>query len=260
MSRLLASVLIRSIIDSDRRIEMNFVVGFRFGKVARSAFDRPVISRCFDEAFVPAFFLLELRDFDGVFSIRCNVSKKFGSVVGSGVFAMTNPGYEADEFWIKATKIPNEFKVVLADLIINFGRLELAIDQLIWWASGIENAQIGKAMTARLDIRPKCEMALTVLGELTDSNPYEQFKGINKKIGLACKRRNAVVHGWWVVFGDNAVAMSTRTSCDEPGALVSGEPFTADDLVNDAQLTKEAERSILKLLDAPAPPPCKHTH
>lgn len=171
---------------------------------------------------------------------------------------MPHPGYENDEFWNLATNIPDDFKIALAELIINFGRLEFAVDQLIWWAAGIDNAQVGKALTARLDIRPKCEMALTVLQELVDDTAFRKFKAINRDIETASKRRNAVTHGWWTAYGEFAVAMSARGKSD-PAALIGGEPFTIMDLLNDAALTKEAERAILELINGLAPSPKKRT-
>ena len=89
---------------------------------------------------------------------------------------MPHPNYETDEFWSAAIDIPDDFKLALADFIINFGRLEIALDQLIWWAAGVSSKEVGKALTARLDIRPKCEMVLAILKELDDTGPLQRFR------------------------------------------------------------------------------------
>lgn len=173
---------------------------------------------------------------------------------------MTHPNYENDEFWIHATDIPDDLKLALADFIINFGRLEIAIDQLIWWAIGINTNPVGKALTARLDIRPKCEMALAVLDELEDRRFHDEFSLLAKKIRTVSTRRNAVVHGWWIAIGEYATAMSIRAKLDEPGALLGGTTFKVSDLQNDAKTTKDAERTILKMINTPAPSLRKHEH
>ena len=165
---------------------------------------------------------------------------------------MTRPGYENDEFWAAATQIPDELKIALANFIINFGRIEAAIDQLIWWAAHIDDPYTGRLIISRLDIRPKCEMALKLLAGLSDLATYNAFKILNKKIETLTKRRNAIVHGWWIAFGQTAVAMSTKPG-SELGALMEGEPFTLDDLVQEAESAKSTEQSILGLIGDTAP-------
>jgi len=173
---------------------------------------------------------------------------------------MTDPNYENDEFWAAAIDIPDDFKLALADFIINFGRLELAIDRLIWWAAGVDNREIGKALTARLDIRPKCEMAEAMLAQFEDNTVWTKFKAQKKEIEDVTKRRNAVVHGWWAAFGETAVAMSIRGKQAGAGAFAGGKPFTADDLGKDGARTKKVERAVLSLISVPTPSFRKHEH
>ena len=165
---------------------------------------------------------------------------------------MTHPGYENDEFWALATQIPDEFKIALANFIINFGRIEAAIDRLIWWAAHIDDIYTGRLLISRLDIRPKCEMALKLLDGLSDLTTYNAFKSLNKDIEILTKRRNAIVHGWWIAVGQTAVAMSTKPG-SEPGAVMEGKPFTLDELVQEAKLAKATEQSILGLIGDTAP-------
>ena len=165
---------------------------------------------------------------------------------------MTRPGYENDEFWALTTQVPDELKIALADFIINFGRIEVAIDQLIWRAAHIDDTYTGRLMISRLDIRPKCEMAIKLLAGLSDLTAYNAFKKLNKDIEALTKRRNAIVHGWWIAVGQTAVAMSTKPG-SERSALMEGEPFTLDDLVQEAESAKVAERSILALISDIAP-------
>ena len=168
--------------------------------------------------------------------------------------------YSGNEFYDLATKIPDDFKLALADFIINFGRLELALDLLIWWAAHLPNVHTGRTMTARLDVRPKCEMAFTLLSELSDQAPYETFKNLNPEIARLTKLRNTAMHGWWMAFGNTAVAMSTRGKQEEPAALMGGEPFEAQDLIDSATKASEVEKSIRALVSGRAPSPRKHEH
>lgn len=168
--------------------------------------------------------------------------------------------YAGNPFYDQATKILDDFKLALGDLIINFGRLELALDLLIWWAAHLPNVHTGRTMTARLDVRPKCEMALALLSELSDSTPYESFKQLNTEIGQLRKFRNDIIHGWWEVFGETAVAMSTRGKQKEPAALMGGKPFEVSNLITAATKTSEVEKSIRVLISEHAPLPRKHKH
>ncbi len=160
--------------------------------------------------------------------------------------------YESDEFWAAAIQIPDKFKIALADFIINFERIEAAMDQLIWWSAHIDDPYTGRVLIARLDIRPKCEMALKILDGLSSKKPYKAFKRLNKNIEALTKSRNTIVHGWWVVFGDTAAAMSTRFT-GEPGAVMGGSPFTLPELIENAATAKTVERAILDLIREPAP-------
>ena len=174
--------------------------------------------------------------------------------------AMEFEDYAGNEFYDLVTKIPDDFKLALADFIINFGRLELALDLLIWWAAHLPNVHTGRTMTARLDVRPKCEMALALLSELCDSSPYESFKNLNTEINRLTKFRNATIHGWWQTFGKTAVVMSTRGKQEEPAALMSGEPFEVSDLIAAAAKASEIEKSIRAFVSERAPLPRKHEH
>ena len=168
--------------------------------------------------------------------------------------------YVGNEFWDKVTEIPDEFKLALADFIIKFARLELALDLLIWWAAHLPNVHTGRTMTARLDVRPKCEMALALLSELSDQGPYELFKNLNAEIADLTKLRNSVIHGWWMISGEAAVAMSPRGRQEEPAALMGGEPFDLATLIAAAAKSWKIERSIRALVSGRAPLPRKHEH
>ncbi|MFN4282620.1 MAG: hypothetical protein ACK4NA_08270 [Alphaproteobacteria bacterium] len=165
--------------------------------------------------------------------------------------------YGDDEFLRDAMVVPEDFKVALADLVINFGRIEVALDRLIWWAADLANHRIGRLMTGRLDIRPKCEIVIALLSDLADPEPLAAFKPLIAKLEAVTQFRNKVIHGWWMVFGDSAVSMSARPKKFMSGAM-EGAPFRVSDLIEQAQRAKEIERSIVALLRQPAPSPSRN--
>ena len=165
---------------------------------------------------------------------------------------MSIEDYEADDFFREAMVVPDEFKLALADLIINFGRIEVAVDRLISWAADFANPSIARLMTGRIDIQPKCNLAPSVLDDLHDRQPLETFKPLAKKIENVAQFRNSIVHGWWMVFGDSAVSMSPRPRKFMSGAI-EGPRFGVSDILKNAQQAKEVEIAILTLLRQPSP-------
>ena len=164
---------------------------------------------------------------------------------------------EDDEFLQSAREVPNEFKIALADLIINFGRIEVALDRLVWWAADLANPRIGRILTGRLDIRPKCEIVVALLGDLYDEEPLTKFKPIASKIESVTRFRNNVIHGSWIVIGDLAVSMSARPKGFMSGSI-EGTPFELNQLIQCAHEAKEIEESLRSLLRQTPPSPSRN--
>lgn len=169
--------------------------------------------------------------------------------------------WSGNEFFDEATKIPDDFKLGLAQFVINFARLELAVDHLIWWAAGIESVRAGRRLTVRMDIRPKTEMAKSLLAELSDTSPSDLYCPLMPRIAKLTKFRNTVVHGWWMAFGENSVALSAKPNGrSEDGALHGGEMFTPEDVKLSASETFQIERDVWAIMSGPAPSLKTHKH
>lgn len=167
---------------------------------------------------------------------------------------------ETNGFDTKAAEVSDEFKIALANVVINFARLEITFDKLIWWAAHLPNVYTGRAITARLDLRIKCDIALALVQELEGGDPTGGLRGLSTEIAELTKLRNGIVHGWWWQFGDTAVAMSPRGRQEEPGVMMGGKPFKIPDLSKAAIRVREIERLISKIIAAPAPSPRRHEH
>jgi hypothetical protein len=101
-----------------------------------------------------------------------------------------------DPFWSKAESLTDEFKIALADLIVNSARVEVMLDHLISWAGHIPNRYAARILTGDLNTHRKRDVARRLLQELDDEQPYNEFKRILGDLEKIASLRNEIVHGW----------------------------------------------------------------
>lgn len=162
-----------------------------------------------------------------------------------------------DEFWKLAENISDELKLALGDLVINCGRMEIALGNLIAWASHTENIQISRLLFGRLQVRHKRELAKQVLEQLTDETPLKKFQEIDSDISAVITFRNNLMHGWWMPLGKNAAAALSpkpRGKKQIEWSALEGMPVTLDEIEKHSQLALESYRAIQRLVNQPAPP------
>jgi hypothetical protein len=114
--------------------------------------------------------------------------------------------------------LPNDLKLAIANAVVSFAKLEMAVEELIWELVGLSFAH-GRMLT-RMDTRPKFELVKKLLLELV---PPERRKTLAPNIWKAIEDlredRNDIVHGTWVIFNGQPALVSHRYSAppDEVG-------------------------------------------
>lgn len=103
-----------------------------------------------------------------------------------------------------------------ADLISEIANIELTLNFIIWRLLDVP-AEYGRPLSARLDIRPKSEIIISLLSRRKKQR--ERFKRYSKRIEAIVPLRNKIVHGGgWISGEDNQYVhfVSAKTKHENP--------------------------------------------
>lgn len=144
--------------------------------------------------------------------------------------------------------IPENVKAAIADVVIQFARMEAAAEDLIWQICGL-SFENGSLLTT-MDARPKFELAktLTARERITLTPPLPPtFWETTQDLRT---HRNSVAHGLWsMVDGAIPVSASFRDK-DQQGKRIMGNAFPIDRLEAIARQCERCRTYLERLKEA----------
>lgn len=117
--------------------------------------------------------------------------------------------------------IPEDHYDLTGRIIIAWGKLEAALEDLIWHFLDLSDDD-GRIITARLDTRPKLEMLNVLAKRYLAPRKATKLCNVLSLIGELQADRNFIVHGnWGTIFPENVPAAMSLRPKTPPGTIMT---------------------------------------
>ena len=146
------------------------------------------------------------------------------------------------------TTIPDDYKKAIGEVVIQWARLEFTVEYLIWRVLRLDEED-GRAITSRLDMKPKTEMLVNLAERyFSPKEATAKLKDYVSHIAHLHKLRNRIIHGFWAIV-DEETAIATSPRLKAPSGYVTAQQYSLKFLGEMAADIETINRSFLTLLD-----------
>lgn len=157
--------------------------------------------------------------------------------------------------------IPPDIKIAIADVIIEFSKMDSAAEILIWSLCGLP-FDLGSLLTT-MDARPKFELPKKLVEKHHIKLSTPELPSIFWQTATDLRNlRNAVAHGQWILVDGAIPAVASYRSKDQQGKRIMAEAFTLERLDAISRQCTRMRDFILRLehefQTRPKEPPLRH--